>query len=98
MNHRTWLIVVMALLLSAGVLALALAQRGGAQKLARRGETLAAGLEKVTEPMTSSFRNFSPVLPAKPRPKAERAVPVRPERAAAEEAVVPTPFRPLTIF
>jgi hypothetical protein len=98
MGNRTWLIVAVALLLSAGVLALALAQRGGAQKLARRGGTLAASLEKVTEPMTSSLRNFSPVLPAKPRPKAERAVPLHPERAAVEGEVIPTPLRPLTIF
>jgi hypothetical protein len=100
MNNRTWLIVIAALLLSAGMLALALAQRGGAKKLAKRGETLVSGFEKVTEPMTSSLRNFSPVLPAKPKSKPERAVPVHPETPAAQEAVavIPTPFHPLTIF
>jgi hypothetical protein len=98
MNNRAWLIVVVALLMSAGVLALALAQRGGAQKLGKRGETLVSGFEKVTEPMTSSLRNFSPVLPAKPKPKAERALPVHKETLAAEEAVIPTPYRPLTIY
>jgi hypothetical protein len=98
MNNRTWLIVVAALLMSAGGLALALTQRGGAQKLGKRGETLVSGFEKVTEPMTSSLRNFSPVLSAKPKPKAERAVPVHTEALAAEKAVIPTPFRPLTIF
>ena len=98
MNNRVWVIVISALLMGAGVLALALAQRGGAQKLGKRGETLVSGFEKVTEPMTSSLRNFSPMLPAKPKPKAERAVPVHPESLAAENAVIPTPFRPLTIF
>jgi hypothetical protein len=98
MNNRTSLIVIAALLMCAGVLAVALAQRGGAQKLGKRGETLVSGFEKVTEPMTSSLRNFSPVLPAKPKPKAERAGPVHTEAPIAEEAVIPTPVRPLTIF
>jgi hypothetical protein len=97
MNSRTWLIAAVALLMSAGVLALALAQRGGAHKLGKRGETLVSGFEKVTEPMTSSLRNFSPVLPPKPKLKAEPAVPVHTETLAAEEAVIPRPFRPLTI-
>lgn len=98
MNNRTWSIVVAALLMGAGVLALALTQRGGAQKLGKRGETLVSGFEKVTEPMTSSLRNFSPVLPAKSKPKAERAVPVHTEALADEKTVIPTPLRPLTIF
>ncbi|MBV9999175.1 MAG: TrbI/VirB10 family protein [Verrucomicrobia bacterium] len=98
MNRRTQAIIAVALLVSAGVLTLALAQRGGARKLGKRGETLVAGFEKVTEPMTSSLRNFSPVLPPKPKPKAERAAPVHRETPVTEAAVIPTPLRPLTIF
>src|SRR2546430_17390473 len=73
----------------AGVLALALSRHDGGQKLARRRDALAADLGKVTEPMTSSLRNFTPVLPSKPKAKVGRLAPVYPEGAPAEATVTP---------
>jgi hypothetical protein len=70
MNNRTLIIAAVAAGLTGVVLAFALVQRGSQQKIALRQKELEQGLGKVTEPMTSSIRNFNPIfLPnAKPRP------------------------------
>ena len=56
MNNRTLIIAAVAVVLSGVVLAFALVQRGGQQKIALRQKELEQGLGKVTEPMTSSIR------------------------------------------
>ena len=58
MNNRTLIIAAVAVVLSGVVLGFALVQRGGQQKIALRQKELEQGLGKVTEPMTSSIRNF----------------------------------------
>jgi Bacterial conjugation TrbI-like protein len=68
MNSRTLIIAAVAVALSGLVLALALVQRGGQQKIVRRQKELEQGFGKVTEPMTSSIRNFNPIFVPKARP------------------------------
>ena len=68
MNNRTLIIVAVAVGLTGFVLALALVQRGGQQKIALRQKELERGLGKVTEPMTSSIRNFNPIFAPNARP------------------------------
>ena len=68
MNNRTLIIAVVAVGLTGVVLAFALVQRGGQQKIALRQKELEQGLGKVTEPMTSSIRNFNPILAPNARP------------------------------
>lgn len=68
MNNRTLIIVAVAVGLTGFVLALALFQRGGQQKIALRQKDLERGLGKVTEPMTSSIRNFNPIFAPNARP------------------------------
>jgi Bacterial conjugation TrbI-like protein len=62
------MIAAVAVALSGVVLAVALVQRGGQRKIAQRQRDLEQGLGKVTEPMTSSIRNFNPILAPKARP------------------------------
>jgi hypothetical protein len=68
MNNRTLTIAAVAVGLTGVVLAFALVQRGGQQKIALRQKELEQGLGKVTEPMTSSIRNFNPILAPNARP------------------------------
>jgi hypothetical protein len=53
----------------AGTFLYALMQKGGPQKIADRQTQVMRDVGKVTEPMTSSIRNFNPVITASPRPK-----------------------------
>ena len=62
MNSRTLIIAAVAVALTGVVLAFALVQRGSRQKIAQRQKELEQGLGKVTEPMTSSIRNFNPIF------------------------------------
>src|SRR5580704_5304069 len=68
MNNRTLIIAAVAVVLSGVVLGFALVQRGAQQKIALRQKELEQGLGKVTEPMTSSIRNFNPILASNARP------------------------------
>jgi hypothetical protein len=53
--------------LALAVVWLALKQQRGAQKIVQREKQLEQDVEKLTEPMTSSIRNFNPVTPMKPK-------------------------------
>jgi Bacterial conjugation TrbI-like protein len=53
----------------AGTFLYALMQKGGPQRIADRQSELARDAGKVTEPMTSSIRNFNPVPTTSPKPK-----------------------------
>jgi hypothetical protein len=65
MNSRTFAIMAMAAALTIAVFVFALMQPHGLQKIVRRGNQLQEDIGKVTEPMTTSVRNFNPVLPSK---------------------------------
>src|SRR5260221_2635804 len=62
MNRRTLMIGAAGILSVAGTFLYALIQKGGPQKIAERQSEVVRDAGKVTEPMTSSIRNFNPVL------------------------------------
>ena len=69
MNSRTLIIAAVAVALIGVVFAFALLQKGGRQKIVQRQKELEQDLGRVTEPMTSSLRNFNPMLVPKARPR-----------------------------
>jgi hypothetical protein len=98
MNSRTFITAAVVIGLAGVVLAFAFLQKGGRQKIVQRQKELEDRVEKVTEPMTSSIRNFNPVIPPRPRPHSGQREPVgveeMPERQEAPKTVVAS----LTIF
>jgi len=98
MSKRTFLPLGLVMGLAGVVLWIAVTQQRGPQKIALRQKELEESTEKLTEPMTTSIRNFNPVALAKPKPRPLRSEPVamedRPERQDAPKRVAP----PLTIF
>jgi hypothetical protein len=81
MNKRALLVGSLGVVLIGAVFFYALVQKGARRKMARREDQVTHEIGKVTEAMTSSLRNFNPVLAAQPRPKPERLVPVTVNRA-----------------
>jgi hypothetical protein len=69
MNKRTLMLGAVGILSVAGTFLYALMQKGGPQKIADRQTQVMRDAGKVTEPMTSSIRNFNPVITVSPRPK-----------------------------
>ena len=98
MNSRTFITAAVVIGLAGVVLGLAFLQKGGRQKIVQRQKELEDRVEKVTEPMTSSIRNFNPVIPPRPRPRSGQREPVgveaMPDRQEAPKTVVAS----LTIF
>jgi hypothetical protein len=98
MNNRTILSAAIILALAGAVLGFALLQKGGLRKIVQRQKELEDGVGKVTEPMTTSIRNFNPVLPLKPKERAERKVPVAIEENLERQPAPKPAFASLTIF
>ena len=98
MNSRTFIIASVVIGLAGVVLGFAFLQKSGRQKIVQRQKELEDRVEKVTEPMTSSIRNFNPVIPPRPKQRSGQREPVgveeKPERQGAPKAVVAS----LTIF
>jgi sulfite exporter TauE/SafE len=67
MSSRTYISAAVVIGLACVVLGLAVLQKGGRQKIAQRQKDLEDQVVKVTEPMTSSIRNFNPVAPPRAR-------------------------------
>jgi hypothetical protein len=67
MNSRTFVSAAAVVGLACVVLVFALVQKGGPQKIVRRQKDLEAQVGRVTEPMTTSIRNFNPMAPPRPR-------------------------------
>jgi hypothetical protein len=63
------MIAAVAILSIVGTFLYALLQKGGAQKIADRERQVTHEVGRVTEPMTSSIRNFNPVAAATPKPR-----------------------------
>jgi hypothetical protein len=63
------MIGAVGLLSVVGTFLYALMQKGGPQKIAERRNEMVRDVGKVTEPMTSSIRNFNPVITAPPKSK-----------------------------
>ncbi|MGA8657316.1 MAG: hypothetical protein WB586_14315 [Chthoniobacterales bacterium] len=98
MSRRTLLVGSFGLLLIGGVFIYALFQKGGQRKVARRQDQVAHEIGKVTEAMTTSLRNFNPVLPTQPRPKTDRPALVTVNRATEYDQTPRPPATSLTIF
>ena len=99
MSKRIFIPLGLVVSLAAAVVWMALTQQRGPQKIAQREKELELGAEKLTDPMTSSIRNFNPVVLAKPKPQTLRREPVlvedRPEPHGAPKSAAAAP---LTIY
>jgi hypothetical protein len=101
LNRKTLSVILVGLFSLGGTFVYSLWQKNGPQKIAGRQAEIANDLVKVTEPMTSTIRNFNPVLP--------RQAPLRREVPTPIQVTVPRPIdaaepdkdatsRSLTIF
>jgi hypothetical protein len=98
MNSRTVIIAAVALVLIGIVLGLAFLQRSGQRKIAERQKELERDLGNLTQPMTSSIRNFAPVYPAKPKPRIRQREGRGPGEMQGNRESSPVSLSPLTIF
>jgi hypothetical protein len=98
MNSRTVIIAAVALVLIGIVLGLAFLQRSGQRKIAERQKELERDLGNLTQPMTSSIRNFAPVYPAKPKPRIRQREGRGPVEMQDNRESSPVSLSPLTIF
>jgi hypothetical protein len=69
MNRRTLTIGAVGILSVVGTFLYALLQKGGVQRIAARQSEVVQDAGKLTEPMTSSIRNFNPVIAGAPKAK-----------------------------
>jgi len=92
------MVAAVVVALTGVVLAFALVQRGGQQKIAQRQKELEQGLGKVTEPMTSSIRNFNPIFAPKARPHSPQRASVVVEESREPKDQPKALVRSLTIF
>jgi hypothetical protein len=72
MNSRIFIVISIVVVLAGAVLGFGLLQKGGRQKFVRRQQELAEGMGRVTDPMTSSIRNFNPMVLQRPKPRLGR--------------------------
>jgi hypothetical protein len=98
MSNRTFIAVAVVIGVTGVVLCCALLQKGGQEKIVHRQRELEDGVGKVTEPMTSSIRNFNPAIPTKPRQRSGRREPVGVEEKFERPEVPKTVVASLTIF
>jgi Bacterial conjugation TrbI-like protein len=98
MNSRTIISAAVVMALAGAVLSFALLQKGGQRKIVQRQKELEDGVGKVTEPMTSSIRNFNPMLPLKPKEHAGQRPPVAMEERLERQTAPKTAVASLTIF
>lgn len=98
MNNRTFIAAALVLGLIGVVLGFAFLQKGGPQKIVQRQKELEEGVGKVTEPMTSSIRNFNPMLPPKPRQRSAQRLPVGIEENLRSQEAPKNVVTSLTIF
>ena len=95
MNRRTLMIGAVGILSVAGTFLYALMQKGGPHKIAERQSEVVRDAGKVTEPMTSSIRNFNPVVinPSKPKATTRQVALTRiPDPGATPNGPVTTPI------
>ena len=97
-SSRTLIIAAVAVGLTGFVLLFALLQKGGQQKIARRQVELEQGLGKITEPMTSSIRNYNPIFAPRARPRSPQRPSVVLEERRELRDQTKTIVSSLTIF
>ena len=99
LNRKTISVTLVALVSIAGTFLYTMWQGNGPARIASRQAQVTKDLVKVTEPMTSTLRNFNPVAPSQIRPRREVPTPVQVSvpRSVEEPAKVAA-TRSLTIF
>jgi len=99
LNRKTISVTLVALVSIVGTFLYTMWQGNGPARIANRQAQVAKDLVKVTEPMTSSLRNFNPVAPSQIRSRREVPAPVQVSlpRSVDEPAKAPA-TRSLTIF
>jgi Bacterial conjugation TrbI-like protein len=97
-NARTLVPGALGSLLILGVFFFALFRPGGQQRLILRQREIEKGIGKITEPMTSSVRNFNPVSPPKTRARIPRQLPAVSSSAVESVQMPKTAFASLTIL
>jgi hypothetical protein len=98
MSSRTYISAAVVIGLACTVLGLAVFQKGGRQKIAQRQKDLEDQVVKVTEPMTSSIRNFNPVAPPRARQRPAQRETVDFEEKLEHREAPKTAVASLTIF
>jgi hypothetical protein len=101
LNRKTLSVTLVALVSIVGTFLYTMWQHNGPGKIANRQAQLAKDLVKVTEPMTSTLRNFNPVAPSVVKPRREVPPPVQvavPHGVEEAESTKSTVSRTLTIF
>ncbi len=101
LNRKTLSVTLVALVSIVGTFLYTMWQHNGPGKIANRQAQLAKDLVKVTEPMTSTLRNFNPVAPSVVKPRREVPPPVQvavPRGVEEAESSKSTVSRTLTIF
>jgi hypothetical protein len=100
LNRKTISVTLVALASIAGTFMYTLWQGNGPARIANRQAQVANSLVKVTEPMTSTLRNFNPVAPSQTRPRKEVSAPVQVSlpRSIEPEPAKAAAVRSLTIF
>ena len=99
LNRKTISVTLVALVSIAGTFLYTMLQRNGPARIANRQAQVAKDLVKVTEPMTSSLRNFNPVAPSQIRSRREVPAPVQVSLPrSVDEPVKAATTHSLTIF
>jgi Bacterial conjugation TrbI-like protein len=101
LNRKTISVALVALVSIAGTFLYTLWQGNGPARIANRQSQVTKDLVRVTEPMTTTLRNFNPVIPAQVRPRREMPAPVQvsvPRSIEEEPAKAAAATRSLTIF
>jgi Bacterial conjugation TrbI-like protein len=99
LNRKTISVTLVALVLIVGTFLYTMWQGNGPARIANRQAQLAKDLVKVTEPMTSSLRNFNPVAPSQIRSRREVPAPVQVSLPrSVDEPAKAAATRSLTIF
>jgi len=100
LNRKTLSVTLVALASIAGTFIYTMWQGNGPARIANRQAQVTKDLVKVTDPMTSTVRNFNPVAPTQLRPRRELPAPVQVSvpRSVEEEPTKTTAARSLTIF
>lgn len=100
LNRKTISVTLVSLASIAGTFMYTLWQGNGPAGIANRQAQVTKDLVKVTEPMTSTLRNFNPVAPSQIRTRREVPAPVQVSlpRSIEQEPAKATAVRSLTIF
>jgi Bacterial conjugation TrbI-like protein len=99
LNRKTISVTLVALVSIVGTFLYTMWQSNGPARIANRQAQVTKDLVKVTEPMTSSLRNFNPVAPSQIRSRREVPAPVQVSiPRSVEEPAKAAATRSLTIF